>query len=289
MEPFLSAFGSSGKEVAFDPDSVARFLKESVVTEGVFEVNEDNCFHTAIFVGTTFATFFRWDAFLREYLRGGMRKVNPGEFPKILISYLSSYLAIELGIKGVNCTFSSGISSGWDAFSSGLYFLKRNKKNQLLVLELGERVDNYSKTIKTRMAFCILKNSPSLGREKHFSVLGSESFFEKAGENQGLIKAIRAVLAVSGLGIRQIDHFFSSRAPDTSGHKLEQEALAYFLKGFKLSLSAGESGYYSSGLFSLSRVLKSSCFFGRCAKKDLFIMVTNLGYNSNSSCSILRR
>jgi len=104
------------------------------------KIDPRNAHHIGLFIGTAFFNLQQRRKFFADYTKGGIRMVNPAEFPGTLISCLGSNICISLGIKGANVTVSSGDSAGGDALVAARYFLERNKKNIALVVELAEKI-----------------------------------------------------------------------------------------------------------------------------------------------------
>jgi hypothetical protein len=286
MEAKISGISNVLSKEDLDADSLLELinatLKKSKIT-----IDENNSVNVGIFAGTTFSNLnLRVDNF-KKYLKDGIRAASPAIFPLTLISYLAGYFSIKLKIKGIHNTFSSGYSSGFDALKEGLFFLKRDRRNKSLVVELGEKIINKRCALKSGVCLA-LENPTPLKDSCYGYILAIESFFEKKGDNSGLINAISRALSKCSLGVSDIDFIFSSASSSGRRFILEKAALKNSNKAPRTEPALSLSPKISyPGLISVSHMLEKRAFKFK-NKKSIFVMFLNLGQNTNSSCLVIK-
>lgn len=286
MNNAVMGIGKKTKKIAGREDIALESIKIALEDSNL-KFKQRDFLNSGLFVGTTFNNFFLRKEFYQDYKSGGIRKVEPYKFVKTLVSYLSCDLSIKLNIKKVATTFCSGSSSGLDAFSQAILFLKRNKKNKAFVLELDENF-NRKKSFQTSVCF-ILENHSIVNSEKAYGKnLMISQYFESKGKNQGLVKALRRILNNSCRDITKIDYIISSGIPGTDRHFLERDVLSLFgdiskLNFFNLDCKTKKS----SPLIQIFKFLSKKNKINLLNKENLKVIFLNLGDNTNSSCMFL--
>jgi len=266
-------------------DSVRLALGENAIT-----IDKENCRNIGIFLGTTFSTFYLRNNTFQNYLREGLKALNPTLFPETLLSYLGGYFSIKLSVQGIHSTLSSGSSSGFDALMQGVYFLKNDNKNKAVIIELDEDFgEDLIYTLKGTTCLVIENTASAKAKSSYGNILGTASFFEKEGESLGLSKAIQTTLDKCGLKFTEIDRIFCCGFG--SSHLREREAFCN-AKGYSQSklFSLIDKGDISrSAFFLFGNILKKGNLKAvNCAKKSLISLFLNLGCNNNSSCLIFK-
>jgi hypothetical protein len=262
----------------------------AVLDESKITITKESCWNRGVFLGTTFSNFSIREVHHKTYLEKGVRAANPTEFPKGLISYLGGQICVKLNLKGINSTVSSSLSSGIDALAQGIFFVNRDRANKALVVELGERVETKRAYATKRSVSLVIENSFSLEKKSNYGdILTIESFFEKKGQSQGLVKAIKKALKRCALDVKDLDCIMSC-ASCQEMFSLEKEALSRFSDPAMLKAifvpTQGESIH--SALFSIVKALKNDNLFDFSRKKDFTIMFLAAGQNTNSSCAIIK-
>ncbi|MCL6450211.1 MAG: hypothetical protein K6T75_02830 [Acetobacteraceae bacterium] len=79
---------------------------------------------TGVVLGTGFGSVHSIAAFDRASLQEGPSYVNPADFPNTTINAAASQVGIRWGLKGLNCTVSSGFCAGLDAFGCATGYLE---------------------------------------------------------------------------------------------------------------------------------------------------------------------
>ena len=81
--------------------------------------------------------------FFLEALEHGHRNLNPALFPNTVVNSPASQIAIRFGLRGVNCTISTGFTGVLEAFEYAANFIRLNRSKAILVggaEELAEMV-----------------------------------------------------------------------------------------------------------------------------------------------------
>jgi len=248
-------------------------------------VTGNNCYHVGIFLGTTFSNFKIRNSNAETYFAQGVRAVNPTDFPKGLISYLAGNISIALNIRGENSTISSAQSSGLDALLEAVYFVRRDKNNKAVVVELKETFSRKSAyPILGNIALVISNHSAANQTQDSIEICGLGYAFEKTGEIKGLMRAIDEALAFYRGSEERLCGIFSNRMLTRQGRVIQQylnKRFKYSGAGIKIIPLAGGAGLFGVGDI-ISRK-KSIC----AAKKMPVAMFLHLGENTNSSCVLL--
>ena len=82
-------------------------------------------------------------SFSLEALGHGHRNLNPALFPNTVVNSPASQIAIRFGLRGVNCTISTGFTGVLEAFEYAANFIRLNRSKAILVggaEELAEMV-----------------------------------------------------------------------------------------------------------------------------------------------------
>jgi 3-oxoacyl-[acyl-carrier-protein] synthase II len=111
--------------------------------DAALEINESNTNSTGISIGTTFGSLQSLSDFDRESLVDGPMFVNPSRFPNTVMNSQAGRLAIRYGIKGHNCTVSTGMTASSDALDYAIDSINFNRTERMLsggVEELGIQV-----------------------------------------------------------------------------------------------------------------------------------------------------
>ncbi|MFA5336901.1 MAG: beta-ketoacyl synthase N-terminal-like domain-containing protein [Candidatus Omnitrophota bacterium] len=241
----------------------------------------------AIFIGSSINNFFIKYNNMERYKYEEIYKFNPAKVPESLISYLGGYLSIKLGAKGCTNTFSSGQSSGTDALLQAGYFLKRNKKNKALIVELQEKIGDKLKPSISGVANLIIENECYCKHDKEIYGLidKAESLFEKKGEVKAILAAAKKIHP-SNKKIMPAYDVFSCGA----GGKvlLRNEFSNYFMSlnahsKLKFHWSLGDYG-----IFFLSDILKQKNSYACLERNNKNILWLNVGQDSNSFCASMR-
>jgi hypothetical protein len=273
-----------------DVDSIAEIIT-SALRDSKTQITKENCRNLGIFLGTTFNNVTIRKDNTERYRKSGVRVVNPADFPKGLISYLGGQLSTRFKIQGVNSTLSSGISSGIDAFAEGVYFVKRDKKNKAVIVELDEAISN-NLTFSFKGGVCLIveQGTNSIRQKKYAEVLGVEACFEKEDRSNGLLKAIEKSLSEYALGTSSINYVFSPGLANTTEHILTKEVLKKIANTPKENIlfHCSRKDNNLSGLFLVAKALRDESFYRHGVKKSNTMFFLNLGKNTNSSCLAIK-
>lgn len=98
-----------------------------------FQVTEENTDDVGVVLGSTMGSVWSISEFDKEFIRGGLRAVNPGLFPNTVINAPASQISIWFKIKGFNSTLSSGFTSSLDALEYARNFLLIGRAKAVLV------------------------------------------------------------------------------------------------------------------------------------------------------------
>ncbi len=98
-----------------------------------FQVTEENTDNVGVVLGSTMGSVRSISEFDKEFIRGGLRAVNPGLFPNTVINSPASQISIWFKIKGFNSTLSSGFTSSLDALEYARNFLLIGRAKAVLV------------------------------------------------------------------------------------------------------------------------------------------------------------
>jgi hypothetical protein len=207
--------------------------------------------------------------------------------PESLISYLGGYLSIKLGAKGCTNTFSSGQSSGIDAFLQAGYFLKRNKKNKALIVELQEKIGDKLKPSICGMSSLIIENENDLKRDKeiHGIIDKTGSLFEKRGELKAILAAAKEIHSRN----KKIPSEYNVFSCGTCNKALLRNGFSSYFRSLnahsKLKFHWSLGDY---GIFFLSGILKRKTRYACLEKSNKNILLLNVGKDSNSFCASIR-
>jgi len=105
---------------------------EAVRDAGI-EVNESNCYRTAIAVGTGLASTDSTDRFYEGLLREGPEATNPIIFPETVQNIAASHMAMHFVTRGQNITFSHADISSELALMYGTELLKDEQADVVIV------------------------------------------------------------------------------------------------------------------------------------------------------------
>lgn len=290
MKFSITGISIGGEEGKFDIDSVLGLIKAAFDDCGI-KINAKNCRDVGIFLGTTFSNSNIRKSNTENYRRGGVRVVSPTDFPKCLISYLGGNLSRAFNLKGANSTSSSGASSGLDALTQAAYFVKRSKKNKAVIVELDEKIsEDLNCSLRGSACLVIENNSSAKSPHSYGDILGIESFFERDGENKGLISALQMVLKKYTSKMGDVDYIFGLSMPKTEEYNLKVEAIRSFTDPERfISLPFNlQKRDTSSGVSLVANVLKKADFGSCHSKKFITMLFILLGKNANSSCVAIK-
>ncbi len=257
------------------------------------KIDNKNCRTVGIFIGTTFHNSDTRRDNTDNYRKGGVRIVNPADFPRCLISYLGGHLSGTFNLKGANSTMSSGISSGFDALIQAAYFVEQTKRNKALVVELEEKVSEDLKCVLGGSACLVIENKAGTAKKDnniYGDILAIESFFEREGKNSSLAKAIGKVLEKSRLNLRDIDYIFIPEKPKTAPYSPEENTLKEFsnLSNIEPPYRLFKIAGHNKGLFMIANILKNMDFAAYPEKKPIISLFLSLGKDSNSSSAVIK-
>jgi|GEM_PF-1861831 len=275
------ATGQENQELICLEESLRKALTDSKIE--ITDINRNNI---GIFLGTTFSNFCIRKNNFDKFNKLGIRAVNPADFPRLLISYLGGCLSIKFGTKGAMSVLSSGDSSGLDALEQALFFLKRDKKNIAVVIDLDEawRGKSPSKIISSVCLICESVTSKS-HRKVYADILGIQNYFEKKNEISGICKCIKKGLEFS-LSQKLIPQFFSSGSLRSRKYILEKKALQSVCQDKKFKLLPAKS-ITNSSLTPLYDIFKER---NRSYQKKLSVsLFLNVGEDVNSICVATRQ
>jgi len=105
---------------------------EAVRDAGI-EVNDSNCYRTAIAVGTGLASTDSTDRFYEGLLREGPEATNPIIFPETVQNIAASHMAMHFVTRGQNITFSHADISSELALMYGTELLKDEQADVVIV------------------------------------------------------------------------------------------------------------------------------------------------------------
>jgi len=279
-------FDTHNNNSAFLLEQLVSLIKESSIP-----FSDNTAELCGLFLGTTYSNLkIRNDSF-KKYSERGLRVMNPADAPQGLISYLGGQLSIMLNIRGMQSSLSSVCSQGFDAFTQGFYFLKRNPRHRAIVIEYMEELVGDFQTAMSGCSIITLENSlPDAETKSYGSVRAISSYFESKGENKGLSRAIQAALDSCRLSLCDISCIFSGSSSGPKRH-LEQEAI-YRCGGserVEQILPEDNSIPSSSGLLPLVFFLEEQRYPEASGKSGCIAMFLNLGDDTNSSCLIVER
>ncbi|MDD4182204.1 MAG: beta-ketoacyl synthase N-terminal-like domain-containing protein [Candidatus Omnitrophica bacterium] len=258
-----------------------RALEDSKVK--IADHNRDNI---GIFLGTTFSNFYiRKNNFdkLNKLTKSDVRRINPADFPKLLISYLGGCVSIKFGTKGALSVLSSGQASGLDALHQALFFLQRNKKNIAFVIDLDENWHkNKASSAKSGVCFVCESISSQSPIKVYADILRVENFFEKKNKNSGLCKCLKKTLEFCSSQKAMPQYFYSSQIRGSKKYALEQKALSCIFADKKFKLMPAKT-VTNSSLRAVYDNIKQQrlCPWPENLAVSLFL---NIGENANSSC-----
>ncbi|MFA5271035.1 MAG: beta-ketoacyl synthase N-terminal-like domain-containing protein [Candidatus Omnitrophota bacterium] len=291
MKLSITGISIKEKEDKINIEAIHGLVKAAFCDSRV-KINSEYSRDLGFFIGTTFSNSDIRKSNTENYRKGGVRVVSPTDFPKCLISYLGGDLSTAFNLKGANSTLSSGVSSGVDAFVQAGYFVGRSGKNKAVIVELDEKVSQNLSCSLMGSACLIIENNSGAGKKRHSyaDVLGIESFFEKEGENKGLIKALQAVLKKHALKISSVDYILGLSMPKTKEYILERDALQGFADPEKfISLPPNlQKINNGSGIGLIADLLKNADFGYGHNKKNILILFILLGKDTNSSCVAIK-
>ncbi|MFC1501045.1 beta-ketoacyl-[acyl-carrier-protein] synthase family protein [Elusimicrobiota bacterium] len=125
-----------GKKGLVDFDRTTKLLLSAgkfALDDTSFEINEENTYSTGISVGSTFGNLQSMSDFDRESLVDGPHLVNPSKFPNTVMNAPAGRLAIRFGIKGHNCTTSTGMTASLDSLDYAINSINFNRIDRALV------------------------------------------------------------------------------------------------------------------------------------------------------------
>lgn len=277
------ATGEENQELVCLEESLRKAL-----TDGKIEITGSNRSNVGIFLGTTFSNFCIRKNNFDKFNKLGMRVVNPADFPRLLISYLGGCLSIKFGTRGAMSVLSSGTSSGLDALEQALFFLKRDKKNIAVVVDLDENWQGKSLSKIISSVCLICENAASKSHRKVYAdILGIQNYFEKKNGISGICKCIKKGLEFSS-SQKVIPQFFSSGTLSSRRHILEEKALRFVLQDKKFRLSPARN-ITNSSLRPLYDAFKGRNPSYPNLEKLYVSLFLNVGEDANSICVATRQ
>ncbi|MDD5079217.1 MAG: beta-ketoacyl-[acyl-carrier-protein] synthase family protein [Candidatus Omnitrophica bacterium] len=130
-----------GKKGLVDLDRATTLLLSAVkfaLEDSKLDQTDINPLTIGISVGTTFGSLNSLSDFDRQSIQEGPNLVNPSRFPNTVINSPASRVAIRYGIKGPNCTISTGFSAAIDAIEYGINLIQTNKAQRVIVGSVEE-------------------------------------------------------------------------------------------------------------------------------------------------------
>jgi 3-oxoacyl-[acyl-carrier-protein] synthase II len=136
-------------------DRISRMVTASVklaIQDARLQLEEEDPAHVGIMIGTGLGSSKTVDLFFRDLVRQGPSEVAPLLFQTSVPNAICSHASIELGIKGINATFSHKESSAESAIVHAFEALRRGKANIIFAGggdEISEPLFNVYATLGT--------------------------------------------------------------------------------------------------------------------------------------------
>jgi len=113
----------------------------------------------AIIVGTNWGGMVPSMSLLNQLVEQGENGLSPAQFTQSTHNSMAGTLAINLGVKGYNCTFSNGCLSYSDAYADAVCQLSVGTAKSVLVCEFDEEIEPWQ-------TFLLQANIPAKNRAK---------------------------------------------------------------------------------------------------------------------------